>query len=86
VVDEEAPADSGAWVNFDSREKPADLRDHARYQWHAPSVELVREPVRQHRVKTRVTKEDLDDALRRGVFAEDGIELFPDGSKHGVVM
>jgi hypothetical protein len=49
-------------------------------------VEPVRQPVRQHRMKPRVTEKNLDNALGRGVFAEDSIELFPDGSKHRVVL
>jgi hypothetical protein len=39
----------------------------------------MRHPVRQNRVKTRVTEEDLDNTFGRWIFAENGIELFPDG-------
>ena len=45
-------------------------------------VKLVRQAVEQNRVETRVTEEDLDDAPGGRVLAKDGVDLFPDGSKH----
>ena len=33
-------------------------------------------------VKTRVAQNDLQNALGRGVFAEDRLDLFPDGRHH----
>ena len=38
VVDEEPPPDGRARVNLDAGEKTAELRDHARQQWHTPAV------------------------------------------------
>ena len=81
VVDEEAAADGGAGVDLDLGEEAADLRDHARQQRDAPAIELVREAVRQDGVEARIAEEDLDDALGRRVFPENGVDLLPDGSK-----
>ena len=82
VIDEKAASDGGAGVDFDAGEKAADLGHHARHQRHSPSIELMGEAMRQDGVKAGVTEEDLNDTFRGRVFPEDGVDLFPDGSKH----
>jgi hypothetical protein len=37
------------------------------------------EAVRQDGVEPRIAEEDLDDALGRRIFPEDGLDLLPDG-------
>ena len=84
VVDEEAPADGGAGVDLDARQKAADLRDHARHQRHPPAIQPVRQAVQQDGVEAGVAEEDLDHALGGRVFPENGVDLFPDGSQHAI--
>jgi len=40
----------------------------------------------KNRVKAGVTQENLDYALSRRIFAEDGVDLFPDRLKHGALQ
>src|ERR1039458_10585652 len=43
----------------------------------------MRQAVPDDGVKTRITQENLDDALGGRIFTKDGIDLFPNGSEHG---
>src|SRR5581483_2399438 len=83
VVDEETPANGGSGVDFDAREKTADLRNDTRNQRYTPLIEPMRQAVQQNGMKPWVTEEDFDYALGRGILAEDGVELFPNSPKHG---
>ena len=52
----------------------------------SPAVELVRQAVQQDGVEARVAEEDFEHALGGRILPEDGIDLFPDGAKHGTLM
>src|SRR5581483_6738907 len=82
VINEKTPADGGAGVNLNLRKETADLRNNPRHERNVPLIKSMREPVGQNGVESGITEEDLDDALRRRVFPENRLDLFPDGSKH----
>jgi hypothetical protein len=42
------------------------------------------EPVKQSCMKARVTEDNLDHTFRRRIFPENGLDLFSNGSKHGI--
>ena len=86
VVDEEAPADGGARVDLDARQAAADLREEPRKSAHPPAVELVRHPVHQDRMETRVAEDDLEHTGRSGIFPEDGVDLLFDCPEHLAVI
>jgi len=42
----------------------------------------VGQPMQQDGVEAWITEEDLDPAFRGGIVSKDGVDLFPDCSKH----
>ena len=78
VVDEKPAADRRAGMDLNAGEKARYLRNHSRQQRYIRVVEPVRETMQQDRVKSRIAKENLEDALGGRVFAKDGVDLFPD--------
>ena len=82
VIDEEAAAECGAWVDFNPGKEAADLRDQPGDEGDAPTVEFMGEAVGQDGMKAGVAEEDFNDAFSSRVLPEDGIDLFPDGAKH----
>src|SRR5690242_19373389 len=86
VIDEAAPADGRAWMDFDAGESADELRQNACRESETSLVHSMPQPVQEDCMETRVAEEDFDRALRGGVAAEDGIDLFPDGSEHGAYI
>jgi hypothetical protein len=82
MVDEETAADPRSGMNFDAGEKARNLRNEAGQNRYIGFVQTVREAMKQDRVKSRITENDLESTLRGGIFAEYGFELFPDNGKH----
>jgi hypothetical protein len=82
VINEEAPSDSSTRVNFDSREQPIHLRNSARQQDKARGMHPVSQPMQQNSVEAWITEENFNHALGCGIVSKDGIDLFPDCSKH----
>ena len=82
VVDEAASSDVRARMDLDAGHGPVELRNDARQQRETADVQPVRQPVQQDGMKAGVTEKNLDRALGGWIAAENGIDLFPDGSKH----
>jgi hypothetical protein len=69
-------------VDLDARKKATDLGDNSRNQWDAREVQPMGEAVEENCMKSRIAEDDLDHALRGGIFAEDRIDLLPDSTEH----
>src|SRR5579871_2436623 len=74
----------GPRVNFDAGEETAYLGNEARQQGNTPAIQFMGKTVRQNGMEAGVAEKDLDDRFGGGIFAEDSLELFPNGSKHTV--
>src|SRR5579871_1038804 len=84
MVDKEPAANGGPRVNFDAGEETAYLGNEARQQGNTPAIQFMGKTVRQNGMEAGVAEKDLDDRFGGGIFAEDSLELFPNGSKHTV--
>src|SRR5437764_3930517 len=58
MVNEEAPADGGARMDFDAGEQAGDLRNESRQNRHTGLVEPVREAMHQYGVKSGIAEDD----------------------------
>ena len=86
MVDKETAPDGGAGMDLDAREEAARLRDEARQQRHAPAIQLVGHAVQQNGMEAGITEQHLHHALGGGVFPENSLDLFPDGSQHAAFL
>ena len=86
VVDEEPPADLCARVNLDPGGRAIDLRNNASQQNEARFVKPVRQPMQQDGVEAGIAKEDFNRASGGGIASKDGVDLFPDCSKHAAYI
>src|SRR5262249_18600448 len=75
MIDKKPTADARSWVDLDTGEKAAELRNHARQQRHTPQVQAVSEPMQQNSVKSGITEQNLKPALGRRISLEDRVEL-----------
>ena len=82
VIDKAAPSDGGAGMDFNAGQGAIKLRDDAGEQRKAGRVKLMGGAMQEDGMEAGVTEKDLDRALGRGVSAKNGLDLFPDGSKH----
>src|SRR6202451_44068 len=82
VIDKTPPSDCCAWMYLNSRQQPVELRDDSGQQRKARIVKLVGAPVPKNGMEAWVTEKDLQRALGGGISAKNGLDLFPDGSKH----
>src|ERR1022692_1273815 len=83
VVDEAAPADLRAGMDFNACYGANELRENASGEREAGAVQLVTQPMQQDSMESGIAEEDFDSALRGGIATEDGIDLFPEGAEHG---
>ena len=83
MVDETAPADLSAGMDFDSCSGADELRQDPRGEREPGAVQLMTQPMQQDGVETGITKEDFERALGGGIATEDGIDLFPERAEHG---
>src|SRR6185503_6327707 len=67
VIDEEAPADLCAGMDFYTGQTAADVRDEPGEPVKAAAPEPVRQPMHEHGVKTGVTGNHLPGVPRRGI-------------------
>jgi hypothetical protein len=86
VIDKEPPANARAGVNLDSGECSGKLADHPSGRVPAGIVKPVRHAMEQDCVKTGVAEHDFQDASRRGIATENGIDLFTDRPEHAAVI
>jgi hypothetical protein len=82
VIDEETASDPGSGMDLNSRQPPAELRYESRHDRDACPIEPVSKTMQQDRVKSGITEEDFQGALRSRIFVENRLNLFPDGSEH----
>jgi hypothetical protein len=82
MVDEEAPPDGRAGMNFDAGQKAAELRDQARKQGHIPLIQEMREPVQENGMKTRIAEQHFGHTFGGGIALEDRLYLLSDLSEH----
>jgi hypothetical protein len=70
-------------MDFDSGERPDELRQNPRQQREAGLMHPVPHAVQQDSVEAWIAEEDFDGALRGWITAENGINLLLDRSEHG---
>ena len=78
MIDEAAAADARSGVNFNARKASRELRDYPSEGEPPASVKAMRQPMQEDRVKARVAEEDFQNAARRRIAPEDGVDLFTD--------
>src|SRR5882672_10248102 len=82
VVDEEAPADRGARMDFYAGQPAADVGQEARQPFEIPTPQPVRKPVKQQCVKPGIAGDDLPARARSRIAVEYDAYLFPDSVQH----
>ncbi|MMZ58150.1 hypothetical protein D1872_201180 [compost metagenome] len=82
VVDEQPVPDLGPRVNFDTREKPADLGNDASQRKPPPAVQGVSDPVAPDGVQTGVGEHHLKPASGRGIVFEYRLDIGFHSFKH----
>ena len=85
VIDEDAPAEDGARMDFDSGEKADDLREEAREQFPALHPQPVIDSVGNARVESGIAKQDTERRRCCRITLEDGLDVFPNSREkaHG---
>ena len=82
MIDEEAPPDARARMNFDARPGARKLRDDAPQREPAAFVQPVRHAMQQHGVEARIAQENFHDAARRRIPAEYRVDLLAYVAEH----
>jgi hypothetical protein len=82
MVNEEAPTDSGARVNFNSGDKTVEVRQTARHQAEFMLPEEMSQTVKPQRMQSGVAEKHFQSAPRRWVFGEDGLNIFFQSFEH----
>ena len=72
VVNEQAPADAGSGMNFDSGEETCALREPAAEQEKTVVPEPVIDPIEPKRMQAGIAQEHFEAGLCRGITLEDG--------------
>jgi hypothetical protein len=85
MIDKTPPSNGRARMDLDSRQHAVELREDSGQQRKAP-IEPVRGPMQQNGMKARITEEDLQRALSGWISAKNGIDLFPESSKHTALV
>jgi hypothetical protein len=86
MIDKTPPPNGRAGMDLDARQHPVELREDSGQQRKARRVELVGAAVQQNRMEAGVTEEDLYRALGGRISTKNGLDLFPDGSKHAALL
>ena len=84
VIDERPPPDSRAGMDFDSGQKPPQVRNEAPEQFQPPHPEAMRDPVAQNGMETGIAQRDLEPRPRRGVVRHDGANILGRPFEHGI--
>jgi len=84
VIDEKTASDGRAGMDFNAGYPAGGLGNEARDEGDASPVKRVGEAMKKDGVETWITQQNLDNALRGGVLAEDRVDLFLDRSEHAV--
>ena len=73
MVDEDATANAGAWVDFDAGEQPSHLAQQPWQQGNTQSPQTVADAMHDQGMEARVAKQDLQGAAGCGIpFLDDG--------------
>lgn len=83
VVDEHAPPEGCARMDFDAGHETRQLRDEAREPAAPRLPARMGEPVQHERVQTRITREDFPGAAGGGVALADRGDVFAKSREHG---
>ena len=82
MIDEEAPADFRAGMDFDSGDEPAELRQRPRGKSPAVNPQPVMKAVAPQRMQTGVEHDDLQPGLRRGIAFQYRGDVFAYAGEH----
>src|SRR5581483_2512475 len=82
MVDEKAAANTRAGVDLDASQPTRDVRSESRQPFQLPIPQAVSKPVKEARMKARVTGDDFPRAACSRVAVEHTPNVFPDRLEH----
>jgi hypothetical protein len=83
VVDEDAAAEGGSWVDFDSCDETGELGEQAGDEAEFGSPQARGDALNPDGVEAGIAEDDHEPRTGRWVAGQDGVDVFADGGEHG---